>query len=77
MVIELRALDRRTQLDQVRAELHAERSEGLVFAGRVRYLGHKALYANRAEMPLVVEHCAGEIVSLADRRLRQLGGDAA
>lgn len=59
-------------------ESHVHRVEERAAWGRVRTLGHRIHYANRAEQPFLVEQAAGEIVTMADRRLRQLGGgDAA
>ena len=41
--------------------------------GRVRYLGNVIHLAVTAERPDIAAHSAGELVLLAQRRLRQLG----
>ncbi len=44
---------------------------------RVRVLGARIHLAVVAEQPVLADQCAGEIVTLADRRLRQIGGNDA
>lgn len=78
MVAEVRALDRRSAGELIRLEARVHRDEEREAWGRVRGLGHRIHFAVRAERPDLVEQSAGEIVVMADRRLRQIGGgDAA
>lgn len=69
-----RAIDRRSVRDVVRIESRVRRSEERHAWTTVRrHAGHIHL-ATVAERPDIALHAAGAIVSLADRRLRQLGG---
>lgn len=77
MVAELRQLDRRTARSLRAIEGRAHRTEELVYAGRMRVLGTRVHLAVVADRPDIADHAAGQIVSLSDRRLAQLSGDAA
>jgi len=64
-------------LPQGRMARRIERDETVEALRAIRrHAGHIHL-AVRADRPDLALHKAGVIVSLADRRLRQLGGDAA
>lgn len=71
-------VDRRTRGDLVRIDRYVRRHEDREAWSRVRSLGYRVHLATVAERPDVAQHAAGAIVTLADRRLRQIdGGDAA
>jgi hypothetical protein len=55
----------------------ATRREAREAWGRVRVLGNRVHLAVVAERPDIADGAAGELVSLADRRLRQIGGNDA
>lgn len=63
--------------DVLRLEARIARSEERAFAGTVRLHASRIHLAVVAERPDVVEQSAGELVYLASRRLRQLGGSDA
>lgn len=70
-------IDRRTRGELVRLEGRVSRIEERDAWTQVRrHAGHIHL-AVRAERPDLALHGAGAIAVLADRRLRQLGGDDA
>lgn len=72
MAAELRRLDHRSA-GQLRAiEGSVNRREAQEAWGRVRHLGNVIHLAVTAERPDIAAHSAGELVSLASRRLRQL-----
>jgi hypothetical protein len=58
-------------------EQRIARDENVVAFRRIRAHAHRVHLATVAERPDLAMHSAGEIVSIAQRRLRQLGGDAA
>ena len=70
-------MDRRTRVELVRIDRYVRRDEDRAALTQIRTHArhiHLAVVADRPDLAL---HSAGQIVSLADRRLRQLGGDAA
>lgn len=69
-----RQLDRRTASEIGRVDSHVRLDEDTVFASRMRILGRRVHLAVVAERPDLALDSAGQIVSLSDRRLRQLGG---
>ena len=74
----LRQLDRRTVGEIRSVEQQAQKIESLDAWREVRRSARVIHYATVAERPDIALHMAGQIVSLADRRLRQLDGpDAA
>jgi hypothetical protein len=72
MVAEVRRLDRRSAGEIRSVEQQSQRHEDRESWGRVRYLGNVIHLAVTAERPDIAAHSAGELVSLATRRLRQL-----
>lgn len=70
-----RHLDRRTAGELRLVERTARRSEDLEAWREARRAARVIHYATVAERPDIALHQAGTIVSLADRRIRQLGGD--
>lgn len=75
MVVE--RLDRRTHGELVRLETRCHRAEEREAWTRARTLGHRIHLAVVADRPDVAHDAAGAIVTLADRRLRQIGGNDA
>ena len=73
MVAELRQLDRRSRTELRAIEGSVYRREAREAWGRVRVLGNRVHLAVVAERPDIAADAAGQIVSLAARRLRQLG----
>lgn len=72
-----RQLDRRTRSEIASIQTRVDRDESSTSWGRVIHLGkvvHLAVVADRLD---IAEHAAGEIISIGQRRLRQLGDDAA
>ena len=70
-------MDRRTRGELVRMDRYVRRNEERETLTRIsRHANHIHL-AVTAERPDLALHSAGAIVSLASRRLRQIGGDAA
>lgn len=59
--------------EELEAELHAERAENRDFAVNVRTHALHVEFAARADRLDLAAHCAGAIVDLADRHLRQRG----
>jgi hypothetical protein len=56
-----------------RIEAHTERVEQVETFRRIRFLGNVIHYATLGERPDIADHAAGELVSLADRRLARMG----
>lgn len=54
-------------------ERSVRKSEDIVYAGRMKVLGTRVHLAVVADRPDIADQCAGAIVTLSDRRLRQLG----
>ena len=77
MVAEVRRLDRRSAGELRTVEQQVTRLEDIEAWREARRAARVIHYATVAERPDIVIHSAGQIVSLAERRLRQLGGDAA
>lgn len=77
MALEARQLDRRSAADLRVIETRVRRSEDIDYAGRMRLLGSRIRIALVAERDDVIEQAASEVVYLSERRLAQLGGDAA
>jgi len=75
MVAELRKLDKRSRGDLVRLEDRVQRTENVIAFARIRDRGHRVHLAVVADRPDLAAQAAGEIVSIASRRLRQLGFD--
>ena len=75
MVAEVRQMDRRSATELHAIEGSVYRREAQEAWGRVRVLGNRVHLAVVAELPHLADVAAGEIVSIADRRLRQLGGE--
>lgn len=68
MVAEITRLPRTSRMAR-----QVDHHENVLFVKRARFLGLKAIYGGQYEPPTAV--AAGqELVSLADRRLRQLNG---
>jgi hypothetical protein len=68
---------RATAIADLRDELRAEQAESRDFAERVRLGATRITAAASAGSRVAVVNEAGKLGFLADRRLRQLGGDAA
>lgn len=70
-------MDRRSRGELVRLETRVRRDETVATLTRItthaRHI-HLAVVADRPDLAL---HSAGQIVSLAERRLRQIGGSDA
>lgn len=70
-------LDRRSRGELIRLESRVSRDETVTTLTGIRSHArhiHLAVVADRPDLAL---HSAGQIVSLVERRLRQIGGDAA
>lgn len=65
------AVRAKVRLEELEAELTALTAEAVDFATEVRAQALRVAYAARADRLDLAEHCAGQIVDLADRHLRQ------
>lgn len=71
-----RPVGRPVTIETLREEARIQRVEESDFIRRARYLGLRAIYGGEYDPPMAAE--AGRaLVHLAERRLAQLGGDAA
>jgi len=77
MVAEVRRLDRRSAGELRAVERQSQVIESIDAWREVRRSARVIHYATVAERPDIALHMAGQIVGVASRRLRQLGGDAA
>lgn len=77
MVAEVRRLDRRSAGELRTVERQVSHLEETEAWREARKAARVIRYAVVAERPDISLHMAGQIVGLADRRLRQLGDDAA
>lgn len=77
MAVDARHLDIRTAGELIRLEDRARRDETVTALFDIRRQAARVHLAVVADRPDLALDAAGTIVSLAERRLRQIGGDAA
>ena len=68
-----RSVGRPVSAETRRIEAHTERVEQVETFRRIRFLGNVIHYATLGDRPDIADHAAGELVSLAERRLARMG----